>query len=415
MDGRIVGILIGAALLVAAAWLAGTLAWGSARAAVRRRLVAAEKRQAFRSRVRSTLQRARASQSSLRAWEGWKQLEVVGLHDETPDCRSLLLKPTDGRPPARFEPGQYLSIRVRPAVDEPPLVRCYSLSKKPAGPHYRITVKRIDASACGAEGPGVASTFLHTRVAVGDKLECQAPQGGFFLDPGETGPVVLVGAGIGVTPLVSMAQSLRPERHAGSCFFAGFRNSMHHPFRAEFARLEADGLPMVDTSYSRPAPADKLGRDYRHRGHVSLQRLREVLPSNNFRFYLCGPPAMMHAIVPGLLEWGVPTEDIRYEAFGPASVDAVRTVADIEREYRVEFQSSGKTASWNGAQGSLLELAEQNGVPLRFGCRAGSCGQCAVSVAEGDIQHVKPPGVPLGDRECLACVGVPAGDVVLEA
>jgi hypothetical protein len=157
-------------------------------------------------------------------------------------------------------------------------------------------------------------------------------------------------------------------------------------------------------------PTDRLGADYHHRGYVDASRLSRVLPSSNFRYYVCGPAAMMQSLVPALLEWGVPEEHIQYEAFGPASVGGVVTAAPCQ----VEFARSGKSLRWSG-EGSLLELAEKGGVRLDSGCRAGSCGQCRVMLSAGRVAHAKKPGVELVDGECLACIARPQGDVVVEA
>jgi ferredoxin len=123
---------------------------------------------------------------------------------------------------------------------------------------------------------------------------------------------------------------------------------------------------------------------------------------------------MMESLVPALLQWGVPAEHIRYEAFGPASVKGLRGDA-ITAPCDVQFARSGVEARWTGAESSLLELAEQSGVPLDYGCRAGSCGQCRVMIAAGRVVHAKQPGVQLVDGECLACIARPEGDVVVEA
>ena len=113
----------------------------------------------------------------------------------------------------------------------------------------------------------------------------------------------------------------------------------------------------LDVSYSQPLAGDLLDRDYDHRGHVDVARLRQVLPSSNFRYYVCGPAAMMQSLVPALLDWGVPAEHIHYEAFGPASVRGLsggETTAPCD----VQFARSGRAARWTGAESSLLDLAE---------------------------------------------------------
>jgi ferredoxin-NADP reductase len=406
------------ATLLSAAGVRAAIGW---RALRRREVDAAqmtdERRERFAQQLQAALQWARASQPALRAWSGVRPFRVSAVVDEAQDLRSFYLVPEDGRPLPRFEPGQYLTFHLPTADPARPLVRCYSLSERPREDLYRVTIKRVTPPADSRRlPPGRASNYFHREVRPGSQLHIEAPQGAFFLDPTDDLPVVLIGAGIGVTPLISMAASLVHARDRRTAYLVvGFRHSREHPFRARLAEFKADASNLVlDVSYSRPLPGDQHGRDFDHRGHVDLARLRRVLPSNNFRFYVCGPAAMMQSLVPALLDWGVPAEHIRYEAFGPATVRGL-SHDDATTPCGVQFARSGRAARWTGAEASLLELAELNGVPLEFGCRAGSCGQCRVMIAAGRVTHAKQPGVQLVDGECLACIARPQGDVIVEA
>jgi ferredoxin-NADP reductase len=409
------GVISGAALLGAA----GVRAALGVRGLWRREEQAAEtterRRAAFANQLEAALHLARASQPSRRSWTGTRSFRVSAVVDECEGCRSFYLIPEDGRPLPRFEPGQYLTFHLPTADPMRPLVRCYSLSEQPREDFYRVTVKRASPSSAHNESRGGGSAYFHREVRPGSLLRVEAPEGSFFLDPTDDLPVVLVGGGIGVTPLVSMASTLvhrRDERPA--YLFTGFRNSREHPFRLRLAELAAS-LPSgrLDVSYSRPLAADRQGEVFHHRGHVDVARIRRVLPSSNFRFYICGPAAMMQSLVPGLQNWGVPSEHIHYEAFGPASVQRPREPAAAPCD--VEFARSGRSLRWTGAESSLLELAEQGGVRLDAGCRAGSCGQCRVMISAGRAVHAKPPGVQLMDGECLACIARPEADLVVEA
>jgi ferredoxin-NADP reductase len=411
------GMISGATLLGAA----GVRAAVGLRALRRRETDAAhmadERRTRFEQNLQAALQWARASQPALRAWNGLRTFRVSAVVDEAEGCRSFYLMPEDGRPLPRFEPGQYLTFHLPSGDPARPLVRCYSLSERPREDFYRVTIKRVGPRTDDRHlPPGRGSNFFHREVQPGARLEVEAPQGAFFLDPTDDSPVVLIGAGIGITPIMSMAAALVHARsRRPTHFFAGFRNSREQPFRARLAELRADAAQLkIDVSYSQPQSADLRGRDYDHRGHIDVARLRRILPSSNFRFYVCGPAAMMQSLVPALLDWGVPAEHVRYEAFGPATV-RVLIRDDATAPCDVEFARSGRAARWTGAESSLLELAEQNGVPLEFGCRAGSCGQCRVMIAAGRVTHAKQPGVQLIEGECLACIARPQGDVVVEA
>jgi ferredoxin-NADP reductase len=410
--------VISGATLLGAAGVRAALSVRALRRRDRDAAVTADVRRAqFDQQLQAALQWARASQPTLRAWSGLRTFRVSAVVDEADGYRSYYLVPEDGRPLPRFEPGQYLTFHLPTADPARPLVRCYSLSERPREDFYRVTIKRVGPpTERGDLPPGRGSNYFHREVRPGSQLEVEAPQGAFFLDPTDAEPVVLIGAGIGVTPLMSMATALVHARDRRPIYFlAGFRHSREQPFRARLAELRADAANLVlDISFSRPLATDAQGCEYDHRGYIDLARLRRVLPSNNFRYYVCGPAAMMESVVPALLAWGVPADHVRYEAFGPATVRGL-SHATTTAPCEVQFARSGREARWTGAEGSLLELAEQAGVPLEFGCRAGSCGQCRVMIAAGRVTHAKPPGVQLVDGECLACIARPEGDIVVEA
>ena len=387
----------------------------------------ARRQQAFNRQLHAVLQWARAAKPVFKAWSGTRSFVVAAVVDEAVDCKSFYLVPADGHPLPRYEPGQFLTFSLPVDPHQKPLVRCYSLSDRPQEGYYRITIKQARPLSAlsptgGAELPlGVGSSYFHQRVQAETMLEVQAPQGAFFLDPTDDSPVVLIGAGIGVTPILSMASTLAAERAEQTAYvFAGFGNSREHPFRQQMQELDTACENLhFDITYSRPMPADTIGRDYDHRGYVDVARLRQVLPSNNFRFYLCGPAGMMETLVPALKAWGVPESHIRFEAFGPASVKGLKKIRKANGiatgPCRVEFTLAGKSLTWDDGNESLLEFAESQGVSLDYGCRAGNCGQCLVSVKSGSVDHIQTPGMPLDKNQCLTCIGVPHGDVVLEA
>jgi len=416
VDWQSLGMTTGTVLLGAS----GLQALGAAYVG-RHRLRASRRRYAlrkseFNQQLKAVLQWARAAKPTFKAWSGTRPFRVAAIVDEAVDCKSFYLTPADGRPLPRFEPGQYLTFKLAIDPRQQPLVRCYSISERPREDYYRVTIKR-EGSPLGKNDlpPGQGSSFFHSRVQVGSTLQVQSPQGAFFLDPTDERPVVLVGGGIGTTPILSMAHAIVHRRSERTVYlFGGFGNSREHPFREQFASLsESDNLH-VDVSYSRPTPGDQIGRDYQHRGRIDVARLRQVLPSNNFRFYICGPSAMMESLVPALLEWGVPESDIHFEAFGPASVKVGRAANLDAGPCSVKFSCADEQLHWTGEHDSLLDFADAQGISLDYGCRAGNCGQCLVTVSEGKVAHMKEPGLSVGENECLTCIGVPQGNVEIE-
>ncbi len=215
----------------------------------------ANQRAEFCRRVEAAARRARAEQA-VPDWEGWRPLRVAAIVDEAHDVKSFYLTPVDNRPLAHFFPGQYLTFRLPIAGSDRPLVRCYSLSDRPREDFYRCTIKRIGPPEDRPEAPaGRGSSHFHEMVKVGDVLDVRAPAGTFYIDPLDTKPLVLIGAGIGVTPLVSMLDWLvqvAPRRAVYALF--GFHSGRDHPFKDRLARLAAEHSQLqLHVSYSAPA------------------------------------------------------------------------------------------------------------------------------------------------------------------
>jgi ferredoxin-NADP reductase len=371
----------------------------------------------FCRRVEAAARAARATKAIL-DWTGWRPFRVAAVVDEARDVKSLYFMPVDERPLSEFAPGQYLTLRLPSAAHETPVVRCYSISDRPRQDYYRTTIKRIAApTRQPGVPPGRGSSYLHDRVQVGDVLEFRAPAGTFFIDPLSTDPIVLVGAGIGVTPLVSMLEAaLHGGRGREIYVIFGFRNGAEHPFKERLEKLAEQHANLhLHVSYSAPCPTDVPHKDYAHCGRLAIERLREVLPSNNFKFYVCGPGPFMESLVPALWAWGVPESHVHFEAFGPASVCSAVKPQRPTVTCDVRFERANRTTTWDGSFASLLDFGEAAGVALPSGCRAGSCGECMIAVRRGSVRTLKRPGIDVPAGYCLACISVPAGELVLDA
>jgi ferredoxin-NADP reductase len=231
---------------------------------------------------------------------------------------------------------------------------------------------------------------------------------------------VLIGGGIGITPMMSMLRwciGQQPQRVVH--LYYGLRNSGEHAFKQQLEEIAASHPALrLNIVYSRPGESDLLGRDYQHPGHVDVDLLRRTLPHGRHQFYVCGPPAMMQALVPALAEWGVPVGDIHYEAFGPASIKlpgAPEAAASADAAIEVRFQRSGRTLTWDGRDASLLDFAERHGIAVECGCRSGGCGSCETGLLEGKVQYEHAPDHDVAAGHCLLCVGRPSSPLVLEA
>jgi ferredoxin-NADP reductase len=375
-------------------------------------------------------QSSRASARKDTAWAGWREFRVAqrAFEDAANSQCSFCLQPVDGQPLPPFRPGQFLTLTLEvlsggadASAATRSITRCYSLSDRPDPAHYRVTIKRVTAPSDHPDyPPGLSSNHFHDHVQVGDVLRVKAPAGHFFVDPDPSVPAVLVGGGIGITPMMSMLRwciAHQPQRVVH--LYYGLRNSDEHAFKKHLEEMAASHPALrLNVVYSRPGASDVQGRDYQHKGHVDVELLRKTLPHGRHQFYVCGPPAMMQTLVPALVEWGVQVADIHYEAFGPASnklPGAAEAPAPAVTDVEVRFQRSGRTLSWDGRDASLLDFAERHGIEVESGCRSGGCGSCETRLLEGSVQYEHAPDHDVAAGHCLLCVGRPASTLVLEA
>jgi ferredoxin-NADP reductase/predicted pyridoxine 5'-phosphate oxidase superfamily flavin-nucleotide-binding protein len=239
-----------------------------------------------------------------------RALRVRDRVRESDDVTSFVLEAEDGSPLPTFEPGQHLPIELRIPDQAGPVKRTYSLSSAPRDRHFRISVKR--------EPSGLASQFLHDSISRGDLLTVRPPAGSFVLEPGLR-PVVLISAGIGVTPMVSMLRTLAERRDPRTTWFIhGARDAEHHALGEEVDAL-IDALPNAHryVSYSRPGSSD-AGLRHDAEGRLDGAAVAQLLSNFDADFYLCGPVAFMARLKHELENLGAPPGRIHYESFGPA-------------------------------------------------------------------------------------------------
>jgi len=378
----------------------------------------------LRLQVQETKLRCQEVEQTRLVWNGYRKFAVAKKARECEDVCAFYLRPHDGKALPPFKPGQYLTFQLDIPGRDKPLVRCYSISD---GPHhkdyYRVTIKKEKAPPDRPDlPPGAASSFFCDAVKEGDILSVKAPTGQFFLDMTKNNPIVLIAGGVGVTPMLSMAQAIAASgSKRETWFFFGVRNTQEHIHKAELEKLAAEHENIhLHVCYSRPGANEVKGRDYQHEGRVSIELLKELLPSNNFEYYLCGNGAFMKSITDGLEAWGVPEKDVYFEAFGPATVKKktappTPTETDLLSKLNVTFSRSGKTFHWRPSAGNLLEFARSQGVRIDSGCCAGSCGSCLVAIKSGSVDYLKPPDAEPEQGACLTCICRPKADLILDA
>jgi ferredoxin-NADP reductase/MOSC domain-containing protein YiiM len=346
--------------------------------------------------------------SAAPAWSGFRKLTVVAKRRESADVVSFLLASEDGvaLPPAR--PGQYLTIRVKPAADGHAESRSYSLCG--IRETYRLGIKR----------DGKVSALLHDAFEEGAAIEAAAPRGAFVLGD-EDAPVVLMSAGIGVTPVLAMLQAESAAEISRPLWWVhSARDGGHHPFAGEVRdRLHEmrDGRSVV--FYSRPAPSDEIGVGYDVAGRIDLPHLAAVGMPMDAVFYLCGPSAFATDLTSALASMGVDPARIRSESFGPSAIAQSGVpphppVGAVGEGPSVRFMRSGLSVPWDATHASLLELAEACDVPVRWSCRTGVCHNCECAVVDGELEYVIEPVDRPPEGRTLLCCAVPKSDVVLE-
>ncbi|WP_322940988.1 MOSC and FAD-binding oxidoreductase domain-containing protein [Actinacidiphila paucisporea] len=353
-------------------------------------------------------------------WPGFRPLTVTRVQQESRSVFSLSLAAADGSALPDALPGQFLTVKVQPEGDVPPLIRSYSLSGEPGTGTYRISVK--------VEPHGAASNELHAHIRVGDRLEAAAPRGTFCLADGDN-PVVLMSVGVGVTPVLAMLHTLaRHHSNRQVRWLHGARDGTEHPFAQECRDL-IDALPNAQSTvyYSRPTDADRLGVDYTEAGRLSSEPVRRLGLPTDADAYLCGPAAFMDSLTATLVECGLDASRVHTEAFGAgaAITPGIKSTTTTAAPHQpagppgtgpeISFARSGLNVPWNDdAQDSLLELAEACDVPVQWSCRTGVCHTCELALISGSVDYSPDPVEPPADGNILICCSKPAGDVVLD-
>jgi len=358
-----------------------------------------------------------ANEAQAPAWSGFRQLRVAHTRRESDSVTSFILTPVDGQPLPVFRPGQFVVVRLQVDSDKPPILRNYSLSDSPGADHFRISVK--------LETNGAGSSFLCTRVREGDLLDVSAPRGSFTLHGGEK-PIVLLSAGVGATPVMSMLHALAREGSQRQVWWIyGARNRASHPFAEEsrsLLRQLSHGRSYI--VYSRPGAKDQLEMDFDLAGHVESTLLQRIGVSPNSDFYLCGPLSLLRNMRDGLRNWGVLAKHVHMEIFGalesiaPGVQRADRTPHQPHglpgRGPSVSFARSGITTAWDAKFGNLLELAEACDVPVRWSCRTGVCHTCMTGLISGSITYQPKPLESPAPGNVLVCCSQPDGNVTLD-
>jgi ferredoxin-NADP reductase/MOSC domain-containing protein YiiM len=354
---------------------------------------------------------------------GFRSLTVTSIVPETADVLSLTMQGPDGQPLPDALPGQYVVLRLPttrlPTTTGGAIFRSYSLSGPISTERYRISVK--------IEPNGASGTYLREHVRVGDSLDVSSPRGSFVLRAGD-GPVVLLSAGIGATPVLAMLHALAAARSTRQVFWLhAARNGRQHAFASEVRRsigVLTGGRSYI--CYSRPDSSDKVGEGFDATGHLSETVFSEIGVPKEADAYLCGPNRFMEDMREALANRGLAREQVHFEIFSgsesmtPGVVGAATRTPHLPSDDSgtgplVSFARSGIAAHWNAvAYQSILELAEECDVAVRWSCRSGVCHNCESGLVSGAVVYGPEPIEKPADGNLLVCCAQPTRDVVID-
>jgi ferredoxin-NADP reductase/MOSC domain-containing protein YiiM/ferredoxin len=353
------------------------------------------------------------------ASSGFQSLVVASIDRESADVLSFVMQSADSHQLPMALPGQYVVVRLKPVAGGPTLFRSYSLSGPLSTERYRISVK--------IEPNGAAGNYLREHLHVGDRLDVSSPRGSFVLQPGERS-IVMLSAGIGVTPVLAMLQALAAAHSTRQVMWLHTaRDGQHHPFAGEVRRLMrvlTNGRSYI--CYTRPDSSDKTGEDFNATGRFSRLVFDELGLPPDADVYLCGPTRFMADMKEALKAAAVAPERIHIEIFNggesmtPGVVGAMPRAphppsADANIGPMISFARSGISAHWDASRyGSILEMAEACDVPVRWACRTGVCHSCESGLVSGAVVYEPEPLDKPADGNLLVCCSQPTSDVVID-
>lgn len=371
---------------------------------------------------------ASATPTASRLWKG--KLRVVAILPEAIGVKTFRLRdPARGPIPFAFVPGQFLTYSAE--IDSKLVRRSYTIASSAAQTAYvETTIKR--------EEPGIFSDYMHDKIVEGDLVDVMGPSGVFTFTGTEADSVVLIGGGVGITPLMAAIRYLYDTAWPGEIFLIyGAQTTAHFIFRDELEFLQRRMRNLhVAATMARAAGTHWMGAE----GHITKEFLAQSVPEIvKRRVHLCGPPGMMEAMKKLLAELGVPREQVKTEAFGPAlgavpppgatfiapigapspaPAGAVPPAPVIgPATATIRFARSNKTAPLPPDR-SVLEVSEDIGVNIDYSCRVGICGVCKTQLLEGKVTMEVEEALTPEDKArniILACQAKSIGNLSVEA
>lgn len=365
----------------------------------------------------------------------FRPYRVVSKQAESQVITSFVLEPLDGQPISPYLPGQYLVFKFN--IDGQSLLRNYSVSGDPDKLNQlRISVKHEKSPAGLSVPDGISSSYLHTKIEVGDTLQAAGPLGDFYLDESTERPVVLLSGGVGLTPMLSMLHRLTNYSRRQVHFMHACENGDVHAFAQEVLELAAKRSDIHALFWYRLPLASDQDKEWSFvDGLLTREQLQQHLPLDDYDFYLCGPSGFMQANYALLRSLGVASHRIYYEFFGPATIleeTLVETAASdlvtptlpesvevivlesTEGGHQITFLPDNRHITWQEDYESLLVAAEEAGLSPDFNCRSGLCNTCMCTLVSGEVDYIEEPLDDVPEGKVLLCCSKPKGPVVVD-
>lgn len=262
-------------------------------------------------------------------WTSWRDFRISKKIPESSQITSFYLSPVDGKPLPSYLPGQYISVSTSVPSLHHDQNRQYSLSAAPSPGHYRISVKRESSVREGdITHPAYISNILHADKKEGDILQVSHPFGEFYADPKEqtNGALVLISAGVGITPMISILDTFVQEKQERRIsFLHATRSSDVQAFGSHIRDNTSTHPHITSVIFNKHPTADaKQDTDYNFACRMDLEKVDKnkdlCLEDEEAVYYICGPGGFMRDMGDKLKSFGVDEQRIKLEIFGTGNL-----------------------------------------------------------------------------------------------
>tara|TARA_R110002051_G_scaffold52876_1_gene100060 strand:- start:1715 stop:2734 length:1020 start_codon:yes stop_codon:yes gene_type:complete len=333
--------------------------------------------------------------------------KIDRIVDESATIKSFYLKPDNGLAIPYFIPGQFVNVKLN-SVGENEFIRSYTLSDSPNKDYLRLTIKQ--------EPKGKSSSYFHNMSAVGDVISLSKPMGNFNLNTQSCSPVVLLSAGVGITPMISFVEYIlenQPNREVH--FLHSSRNDNVQPMLNRLKQIKTSCSNFRLTIFhSLPLDHEILDKHYHYKGRISKSFLSKL--NKEVNYYICGPMEYIESITGFLKDLGVPKNQQFFEYFNKKLKGRSNIELDenTNKGYKITLLKSKKEMTWYQSKTTLLEICESIGLTPSNSCRMGTCSTCETKIIKGAVKYDPEPFMDVSEGNVLICCAIPTSDIEIE-